>query len=85
MTIFLHVVGQMLYLLAMIIYFFLGMIFGSIVLTTCLTLVYIILCNNLPRAKQVVNRLQQIGKKKGAILEPENESVKNWVDSLTGG
>lgn len=65
--------------------FFLGIIVGMIVLTTCLTLIYILLRNNLTKVKQVVNKLQKLGTKNSILIDPEDNQVSGWVDNLPGG
>lgn len=66
-------------------FFFLGIITGMIVLTTCLTLVYIMLHSNLTKVKQVVNKIQTLGKKKAILIEEENPELKSWLDNLPSG
>lgn len=67
------------------IYFLLGIIVGMIVLTTCLLFCSYLLNRNLPRVKQVVKKLEQVGKKKSILLNPEDNQIKGWVDNLPSG
>lgn len=67
------------------IYFLLGIIVGILLLTSCLTLVYIMLRNNLSKAKQVVNKLQTLGSKKAILINNDDEEIKSWVDNLPSG
>jgi len=59
--------------------FFLGIIAGMIMLTTCLTLAYIVLYNNKTVIKQ---KLQNKLNKKGILIEPESNDFNNFINSL---
>jgi len=63
----------------MLIPFFIGIAVGMIMLTTSLTLTYIMLRNNTTRVKQVVNKLI---KKKGILIEPESNDFNQWINNL---
>lgn len=62
--------------------FLIGILFGSLLTLAFLALSYLVLTKNQARTKQIFNNLEAHVKKKGSIIEPENEQVSNWVKHL---
>ena len=57
--------------------FILGIIIGLL-----LSIICIMVTSQKPKIERIVNQIQNKLKQNGAILEPENEDLKNWIESL---
>ena len=59
--------------------FILGIIIGLLLSIICI----MVTLWQKPKIERTVKQIQNKLKQNGAILEPENEDLKNWIESLS--